>query len=119
MWLHKSLATFISSWYCMHADIISMCVGRCCSVVVCLVHTDLHQDHVTTQLHHVTSTSILVQRIDPGTTSSHSNVSGLCSVTHQRKSGKVLRKVSICVLDDHYHPEARRPCTLSLPDGAV
>jgi hypothetical protein len=64
-------------------------------MTVCLVHTDLHQDHVTTQLRHVTSTSILVQRIDPGTTSSHTSGSGLCSVTHKRKSGKVLRKVSI------------------------
>ena len=67
-------------------------------MIVCLVHADLHQDHVIAQLHHVTSTSILVQRIDPGTTSQGSG-SGLCSITHQRKSGKVLRKVSmICLL---------------------
>ena len=60
-------------------------------MMVCLVHTDLHQDHVISQLSHVTSTSILVQCNDPG----RSSGSGLCSITHQRKSGKVLRKVSI------------------------
>ena len=57
-------------------------------MVVLLVHADLHQDHVISQLRHVMSTSILVQ---PANTTGGSS---LCSVTHQRKSGKVLRKVS-------------------------
>ena len=68
-------------------------VGGRCSMIVCLVHADLHQDHVISQLRHVTSTSILVQHINSGTTG-QCNGSGLCSITHQRKSGKVLRKVS-------------------------
>ena len=63
-------------------------------MMVCLVHADLHQDHVITQLHHVTSTSLLAQRIGQ----SSGSISGLCSVTHQRKSGKVLRKVSTVYL---------------------
>ena len=72
-------------------------VGGYCSVMVCLIHADLHQDHVISQLCHVMSTSVLVQRDDTKSTDGGSNGGcGLCSVTHQRKSGKVLRKVNHC-----------------------
>ena len=64
-------------------------------MVVCLVHADLHQNHVISQLCHVTSTNIVVRSIDKESiTSGRDGACGLCSITHQRKSGKILRKVS-------------------------
>ena len=65
------------------------------------MHSDLHQDHVISQLSHVMSTSILVQRVDPKVTTT--GVTGLCSLTHQRKSGKVLRKVSHSMYFKYLH----------------
>ena len=74
-------------------------VGEYCSLLVCLVHADLHQDHVISQFCHVTSTSMLVQSDDlSSTAAAHSGGCGLCAVTHRRKSGKVLRKVSTIVI---------------------
>ena len=72
-------------------------------MMICLVHAGLHQDHMITQLRHVTSTSLLVQRI----CQSSGSISGLCSVTHQRKSGKVLRKVStVYLVSSTFIPQA-------------
>lgn len=54
--------------------------------ICCLLHCDLHDDHVTDALHHMMSTIITL------TVPSDSRHDGLCTILHKRKSGKVLRK---------------------------
>ena len=71
-----------SSWqyyYCLS-------VGNHCLLVLSLVHSDLHEDHVISQLTHVTSTVVSMQAPPPLT-------DNLCSVYHRRKSGKVSKQV--------------------------
>ena len=57
--------------------------------ICCLLHCDLHDDHVTDALHHMMSTIITA------TVPSDSRHDGLCTILHKRKSGKVLRKASV------------------------
>ena len=60
--------------------------------ICCLLHCDLHDDHVTDALHHMMSTIITV------TVPSDFRHDGLCTILHKRKSGKVLRKASVLSL---------------------
>lgn len=67
-------------------------VGRHCLKVISLVHADVHEGHVMSQLNHVTSTTIIID-------ASHWDESGVksctCSVQHKKKSGKILREVGV------------------------
>ena len=72
--------------------------GRRCSLVLSLVHADLHEDHVISQLNHVTSTNIVMSQFPEGEVVSKSC---LCSVQHRKKSGKLLREVVIIAVVDN------------------
>lgn len=67
--------------------------GRRCSLVMSLVHADLHDDHVISQLNHVTSTNIVMSQFPEGVGNEIVSKSCLCSVQHRKRSGKLLREV--------------------------
>ncbi|XP_064384553.1 elongator complex protein 5-like [Halichondria panicea] len=70
-------------------------LGHHCLLVLSLVHADLHEDHVISQLSHVTSTVVSMQTPPPLT-------DYLCSVYHRRKSGKISKQVESFTISADY-----------------
>lgn len=59
-----------------------------------LLHYDLHDDHVIKALHHVMSSIVRIEPPNPDLiTTTHHHHTGICSILHKRKTGKILKEV--------------------------
>ena len=70
--------------------------------IVCLVHSDLHDESDITALNYISSTVITSEDKAISSGKHVSEFSGKCEVTHKRKSGKVIKMV--CKRDTTVRP---------------
>jgi hypothetical protein len=64
------------------------CIGKCFKAVCCLLHYDVHGDHVIQGLHHMMSSIIRTLPCSLGNATK-------CSILHKHKNGKITRQVSL------------------------
>ena len=72
----------------MLSILFKLSIGSMYHTVLCLIHQDLHDTAVIDSLNH-TVTTVMVVSSPP----KPSTKGAVCSVTHKRKSGKIIRKV--------------------------
>ncbi|CAI8038431.1 Elongator complex protein 5 [Geodia barretti] len=102
-----SLSTLLEFHPTSHVCRLLHQIGRRCGLVVCLLHSDLHGRHVTSQVDHVMSTTIdLVVPQSPGQLK--------VKVKHRKTTGKVLVSTEVVAMDDSYDMTSSPQVTSSL-----
>jgi hypothetical protein len=73
--------------------------GCCVAQIICLVHSDLHDESDITALNYISTTVITHRDVAVSSGKHSSEFSGQCEVIHKRKSGKVIRMTEHYTID--------------------